>query len=201
MLASQFTIFTKQQGFSLFITLIVLLPMMLAATALTRSVDTAGVIMGNVAFKQAATRSADCGIEAAITWLQVNGNLNLYNSNFTQGYAALRQDPSPTQTWDTFWVNTLLPAGQVLSPVQCPGVQNTNSTISYTIQRLCNALGNPNTAGTQCSVAPASSTVGNSMGAGAIAPTNFSSQIYYRITVRVDGLRSTVSYVQVIITM
>lgn len=39
------------------------------------------------------------------------------------------------------------------------------------------------------------------MGAGAIAPTNFSSQIYYRITVRVDGLRSTVSYVQVIITM
>ncbi len=171
--------------------------MMLAATTLTRSVDTAGVIMGNVAFKQAATRSADCGIEVAIAWLEANGNVSLYNSNFAQGYAALRQDPGASQTWDAFWVNALLPGGQVLSPVQCPG----GNTISYAIQRLCNAQGNPNVAGTQCSVAPASTTVGNSMGAGAIAPTNFSSQVYYRITARVDGVRSTVSYIQVIIAM
>jgi type IV pilus assembly protein PilX len=193
----------KQRGITMFITLIVLVPMMLAAIALTRSVDTAGVIMGNLAFKQSATRSADCGIETAIAWLQANnGTGKLYNSAFVSGYAAIRQDPVAGQTWDSFWTNTLLPGGQVLSIGACPNPPPaTGNRVSYAIQRLCNAIGNPNQPLAGCSITPGTTTTGNSMGSGAIAPTNFSIQIYYRITARVDGPRNTVSYVQVIVAM
>ena len=58
-----------QQGIVLFIALIALVVMSLAAVALIRSVDTNTLIAGNLSFKQAATTSADAGVEAAISQL------------------------------------------------------------------------------------------------------------------------------------
>src|SRR4051812_42847814 len=80
---------TRQAGVVLIIALVVLVAMTLAAVALVRSVDTNNVIAGNLAFQQAATHSADTGIEAAITWLQANQNgTTLESSDSTNGYAA-----------------------------------------------------------------------------------------------------------------
>jgi type IV pilus assembly protein PilX len=202
MLTSPPTTVAKQHGFSMFITMIVLIPMMLAAITLTRSVDTAGVIVGNLTFKQTATHSADCGIESAITWLQANnGNGTLNTSSFVQGYAAVRQDPAAGQSWDTFWTSALLPGGQVLSIGACPNTA-TGNNVSYAIQRLCNGTGDPSQGLIQCSQAPsAAAPTGNSMGSGVIPPTTPSGQVYYRITARVDGSRNTVSYVQVIVAI
>lgn len=56
----------KQRGVVLFLTLIALLAMSLAAVALIRSVDTSAMILGNLAFKASAKTSADAGFQAAI---------------------------------------------------------------------------------------------------------------------------------------
>ena len=58
-----------EKGVVLFIALIALVVMSLAAVALIRSVDTNTLIAGNLGFKQSATVSADSGVETAITWL------------------------------------------------------------------------------------------------------------------------------------
>ena len=59
----------QQRGVVLFLALIALVIMSLAAVALIRSVDTNTLIAGNLSFKQAATTSADAGTEAAIAML------------------------------------------------------------------------------------------------------------------------------------
>ena len=59
----------RQRGVALFFALICMVAIMLAAVALVRSVDTAALISGNLAFQQSATASGDAGTEAAITWL------------------------------------------------------------------------------------------------------------------------------------
>src|SRR5690242_324565 len=67
-----------QRGVVLFIALIVLVALMLASISLVRSVDTANIIAGNLAFKQASVQAADTGIEAAVAALPtiVNTTVN-----------------------------------------------------------------------------------------------------------------------------
>jgi Tfp pilus assembly protein PilX len=186
----------RQQGVVLLIALIVLVAMTLAGIALVRSVDTTNIIAGNLAFKQAATHSGDTGIEAAVAWLeQNNGGVILQTDNLPNGYAATRQDPAVNQTWDNYWANVL--AGRSITLA----TDAAGNTASYSIQRMCNATGDPVAPATGCSVSPvATVSTANSQAAGAIA-LQYSSQVYYRITSRVVGPRFTVSYVQAIITL
>ena len=55
----------RQGGTALFIALIMLVAMSIAAVSLVRSVDTTVTIAGNLAFQQAALQAADYGIEEA----------------------------------------------------------------------------------------------------------------------------------------
>ncbi|WP_295447614.1 hypothetical protein [uncultured Thiodictyon sp.] len=206
----------KQRGVVLAVTMIVLVTMMLASAALIRSVDTAGVISGNLAFKQSAPHSADVGIEAAIGWLETNNGATLYNDDRANGYFATRQDPDPAttppQTWDAFWVNVLV--GRAVAATDAGGnhTDAAGNQVSYVIHRLCNGSGNPGLAiqpnglpPPQCSLPPPSATstcTGNSMGANTSTPLTCNRNLYYyRITARTDGPRNTVSYVQVTVVM
>lgn len=186
----------KQRGVVLMITLIVLVAMTLAGIALMRSVDTTNMIAGNLAFQQAATNSGDAGTEAAIAWLEANNSgTTLHAHSIANGYSAQRQDPTPGQSWDAFW-NAVLAAQSVTLPADVTG-----NVVSYSIQRLCNAVGDPTSASTGCAVSTTATTSsGNSMGAGTIA-LQYSSARYYRITSRIAGPRNTVSYIQTIVTM
>lgn len=188
----------RQRGVVLLIALIVLVAMTLAGIALVRSVDTTNIIAGNLAFKQAATHSGDTGIEAAIAWLEQNsGGVILQTDNLPNGYAATRQDPTinPKQTWDNYWTNVL--AGRSITLA----TDAAGNTASYSIQRMCNATGDPVAPATGCSVSPSASvSTANSQDAGSIA-LQYSSQVYYRITSRVVGPRNTVSYVQAVIAL
>jgi len=56
---------SRVRGAVLFIALIVLVAMSLAGIAIMRSVDTATLIAGNLAFKQGTMHSSDNGIEQA----------------------------------------------------------------------------------------------------------------------------------------
>lgn len=187
-----------QAGVVLMVALIVLVAMTLAGLALVRSVDTSNMIAGNMAFQQAATRAGDAGTETAVAWLEANNSgTTLHAHILAQGYAASRQDPASGQSWDAFWTSVLVPAGQVVTL----STDASNNTVSYTIQRLCNAVGDPVAVGVDCAVPQtAGSTSGSSKGAGFIA-LQYSSQVYYRITSRIAGPRSTVSFVQAIVAL
>lgn len=188
-----------QRGAILIITLIALVAMTLASTALIRSVDTANIIAGNLEFQQAANLSAETGLKAAFDWLETNksGTL-LYGLDQgalqNTGYAAVRQDPNSGQSWGDFWTSVLSTQSVTLA------ADVTGNTVAYAIQRLCNATGDPSTAG--CAQPPSSTALsGSSMSAGFVVPTASGVQVYYRITVRIAGPRNTVDYVQAIIAM
>ena len=60
---------SKQRGMVLLLTLIILVAMTLAGIGMMRSVDTATVVAGNLAFKQATTNAADGGTSAGFNLL------------------------------------------------------------------------------------------------------------------------------------
>lgn len=189
------------RGAALIFALIVLASMLLAGVALMRSVDTSMVIAGNLAFRQATTAAGDTGIETAIAWLEDhNADSTLQYNVVASGYIATRQDPNPAvgsqpaQSWDAFWSATLVPAGHVRALES----DATDNRVSYVIHRLCNNTGPTNVAACWSTSSAVSS--GNSKGAGFTAPVSLG-QVYYRITVRIDGPRNTLSYVQAVVAM
>lgn len=203
-----------QRGVVLLVTLIVLVAMILAAIALVRSVDTTNLIAGNLAFKQAATSSADAGVEAAIAWLEAQPAGGLWADNKPNGYSAARQDPGVNETWDFFWTNIINkhPVSQPVATLTCATGGDfactlppdaAGNTVTYSISRLCNAVGDPtSTPPKGCAISTVASGNSGSSSQGANeAPLQFTNQIYYRITTRVDGPRNAVSYVQTIIAL
>lgn len=192
-----------QRGIVLLIALIMLVAMTLTGIALIRSVYTANIISGNLAFQQSATHSADAGLEAAIAWLEANKDGTTLHANSATGtpnaiaYSASRgRDPGRSENWDTFWNAEYVPAGLV----NTLAADASGNTVSYVIHRLCNQVGPP-TSGAGCANAPATvGASGNSKGAGVVA-LQYNGQVYYRIIVRVSGARGTVSFVQSVVAM
>jgi len=189
----------QQRGVVLLITLITLVAMTLAAIAMVRSVDTANMIAGNLAFHQAATHAADSGIETAISWLEANNaGSTLSNDDDGNGYKATGNDiPQGSQSWDYFWT-------EILCKTDCKVVtlptDTVGNTVQYWIQRLCSGAYDPTDTRAKCAQSVTSSSSASSMDAGTVQLL-YSSQIYYRITSRVAGPRNTVSYVQATVAM
>ena len=200
-----------QRGIVLLLSLIVLAAMSLAAIGLMRSVLTSNRVAGNLAFQQSATQSADVGIERAIAFLEqksrelVTANPpKLANSLFSDittasgtnlKYVSRRENPGTTQSWDAFW-QILQDAGTKVNtlPVDAAG-----NTVEFVIHRLCNASGDTLTSGCEASASLGTSTQTSSKSSG--IKLQVPSQTYYRITVRVQGPRNTVSFVQVVVSI
>jgi len=186
---------SRVRGAVLFIALIVLVAMSLAGIAIMRSVDTATLIAGNLAFKQGTMQSSDNGIEQAYQWLLANRptlSLNNIPQGYNSGYA------TPVWTSAATWTNSVN-----------LGADAAGNTISYQIHRMCNCadtLYNSTSAGcpqgNQCALdnptgtgAPPPPTEGESFTVGSPGYLQ-DPRVYYRITVRTQGPRNTVSYVQ-----
>ena len=191
----------KQRGVVMMITLIVLVAMTLAGLALTRSVDTTNIIAGNLAFQQSAVQSTDTGVETAISWLEANAiGVTLRSDALADGYqagaASALRDPAAGQTWGQFWTDALVPAGLVARQA----TDSAGNTVSYVVQRLCdNTTSGAAVTYSGCSLPPSNTITGDTK-AGRLK-LNFNNQGYYRITVRVDGPRNTVTYAQAIVGM
>jgi type IV pilus assembly protein PilX len=192
----------RQRGVVLLVALIVLVAMTLAGVALIRSVDTANVIAGNLAFHQSATSAGERSTEIVlVNWLgpgSLPGSTVLHNDDGT-GYFAARADPA---SWDDFWRDNpkrlALPAG-----ARCPSNAQADlacNRVEYVMHRLCANAGPPNTATNRCTQPPPSASSGESTGAGRIGPPR-RKQVYYRITTRIQGPRNTVSYIQTIVAL
>lgn len=178
----------------LLVALIVLVAIMVAGVAMMRSVDTATLVSGNVAFQQAATYAADKGIEQAVQMLRDKQTAGVLDNNDPSNgyYASLRttDSPSGTQSWQTFWDSTYDTTNSVVLPTD-----QFQNTVSYVVHRQC-ANAKPPGAGGLCVASPAvTKSPGTSQEVGE-PEVEAATQIYYRITVRVSGPRRTESYVQ-----
>jgi type IV pilus assembly protein PilX len=193
---------------------VVLVAMTLAAIALTRTVYTSNMVAGNLAFQQAATHSADAGVEAAVAWLENNNGQATSSSASTctsgssvlacpqtaWGYSATRQDPGTGESWSTFWDQIVTPNGMA----RTLSADAAGNTVAYVIQRMCSIAGDSQLTNNDCAVAPGATAGTCSGGSSCDAQRvnlNSVSQVYYRITVRVAGPRNTVSFVQSIVAL
>lgn len=186
----------KQKGLVLFLALIALVAMSLAAAALVRSVDSGVLAAGNLAFKQSAIMSAETGISRAYTYINGKNDTVLQNSAPTDGYFSTFNgdlDFKATATWSN--------ANSVLVPADSDDL--TGNEARYILQRMCRTTGLVDS--TNCLVGTGNATAnskggksegGGSGGGGYDAATGGSDAVAYRLTVRVVGPRNTVSYLQ-----
>lgn len=181
-----------QRGVVLVVALVVLVAITVAGLSMIRSVDTATLVAGNLAFQQAATHAADKGVERALQMLQQKSADNTLNGNDpTNGYFATlagTDSPAPGQSWPEFWKATLA------SSAVDAGEDQFNNRIYFVVHRQC-ATAAPPSLGGFCTASPA---VMDRRGGQGIDDPSFdvATAVYYRITVRVTGPRRTESYVQ-----
>lgn len=208
----------QQRGISLIVVLIGLVIISFAAVALLRSSDTATLIAGNLGFKKAALASGDAGSEAAIAWLNANASgTTLHADQTANGYYASSRDGcdmtgnrTPNNSNDDVDWSGDDPQPSCNMSALTPGAQPAGVangyTVSYVINRMCNAAGNPASVlaadgitAMICSSADASGSGDESTKVGpdysGYAFTG-SARTYYRITTRIAGPRNTVRYVQ-----
>lgn len=183
----------RQQGLVLFIALIALVAMSLAAAALVRSVDSGVLVAGNLAFKQSAIMSAESGVADAYKY--INENAAALNANSAGYFASFDDNISLTNSGT--WGN-----GNSFAVLKDLYDLSGNET-RYIIQRMCRAAGAVDR--DKCLVgtgnAAASSKGGKSEGGGAggggyDAATGGSDAVVYRVTARVAGPKNTFSYIQ-----
>lgn len=201
-----------QQGVVLFIALIALVALSLAGLAFMRSVDTGGMIAGNLAFTRAAVAYSDIGLEQARQELVALAGLTCTATAGATPQPCLELGhPTPTglgtktfysasmdSSWhyrnNADWDDT--DSGVIASPVS--GYQ-----IRFIVHRLCRDAGP--VAGTTCVQDPTGAAIGGGISLGSIDYGSILSQgaasaadplPYYRITVRVQGPRNSVVYSQ-----
>jgi type IV pilus assembly protein PilX len=197
-----------QRGVVLFIALIVMVAMSLAAIALLRSVDTTSQVIANLAFRQASILPANLAIEDAAAGLFVDSGgpriMDVTKDDSTNNYYATHN-----QTWDSkakpsvpdgvpppLWTKTAAAALTHQLPTDSSG-----NLVTYVIERMCNpdvaAPGNDGSG----KASEGWCDLGTPKGGGKhtineAAAFNFPPQPFYRVTVRVDGPQNTVSFLQ-----
>ncbi|MGB8337671.1 MAG: hypothetical protein WCD07_08130 [Burkholderiales bacterium] len=191
--------FKNQRGVVMIIALIVLIAMSLAGVALVRSVDTANLVAGNIAFKQGALQEGNAGMEAAIQKFATGGNLV----------------PPPANT-ELLWTDipnenyraTVLPSNEQGIPLVLVNKADfdasadfsikkatnplTKNEVRYVIERLCLNTGDVDTDSCRFDESGGSAIDQRQAGLKNYTPL-------YRITNRVDGPSNTVSYTQAVV--
>lgn len=196
------------QGVVLFIALIALVVMSLAAVALIRSVDTNSVIAGNLSFKQSARTSSDRGAETALGWISARMianpaslNSDIAGDGYYATYTTLNFDADPAllkadATWSD--ANSEAATGSdIVGGVEDNGKGN---NIRYIIQRMCSQAAPPkNDATNRCLFGEAGrgeNSKGDKSRPRCCGQAGATSSPVYRVTVRVTGAKNTVSYAQ-----
>jgi type IV pilus assembly protein PilX len=185
----------------LFVSLIVMVAMSLAAIALIRSVDTTNAIVGNLAFRLASILPANASIEQAASALFSDADIGdiVHIPDKTidvpaQNYFACRRGLASCSgsAEDARGVPAeLQKKSTALALTKRFDALDTDTHVTYLIERMCLATG-PATTG-NCDLVPPKGNPGDTLG-----DANFGggSVPFYRVTVRVDGPKNTASFVQ-----
>lgn len=206
-----------QRGVSILFAMITLVMISLAAVALVRSVDSGALVLGNLAFKQDATAASNVATERALTWLKANaaGTTLDKNGAVGTGYFATSLDGlDPTGRVTTSdnklalvdwyadgscaYVDADKFSGACIAPQTL--VLDDGSVAKWVITRMC-AKQEPVAAGNTCSRPLATSTTTASERGEVVGPriTASVASPYYRVVVRVQGPRNTVSFTETIV--
>jgi len=192
----------RERGVVLFIALIVMVAMSLAAIALMRSVDTTSAVIGNLAFRQASILPANYAIEDAAA-----GLFNDANPAFVARIPDVRVD-TPTQNYyathnqawdDQYGIPQPLQTKAAAAALPRKQTDGAGNTVTYVTERMCNPNA-PNipadqsAAGSWCDMMPPKQSPGTTINDPMAAL--LAAQPFYRVTVRVDGPTNTVSFLQ-----
>jgi hypothetical protein len=185
----------------MFVALIVLVAMALAALALVRAVDATTSVVGNLGFRQASILPANAAVEEAIAALFEKKTISDPNFNkIAENYFASKLSGDDDRgvpallrkRCDNKLVSKILPEDAA------------GNSVCYVIERMCRAEGPavPPTppggpaAAPQCDMLPPKLAFGTT-----VADPSFAlpQKPFYRLTVRVDGPRNTASFMQVML--
>ena len=198
-----------QAGVVLFVALIALVVMSLAAVALIRSVDTNSQIAGNLSFRQTAAISSSYGIESMTDTLGIQPMANANASSPANGYYALcstfdvgvAQPCNGTNlTAEASWApgtSSRLATGTGV----VAGVDNYGNTIQYIVERMSNQVGQYTRANSLLTTSdPNNDSKKIKNEPLAPRPTKIADLPIYRVTVRIAGPKNTVSFIQAFIS-
>jgi type IV pilus assembly protein PilX len=190
----------RQHGVVLFVALIVMVALSLAAIALIRSVDTTTTVIGNLAFRQASILPANMAVEEAAAALFSDANISptiripdLTSNHPEENYFASVQPcanvvlcergiPEQLQKRTAFTQTKTLVDASLSGP---------QTEVRYVIERMCVAAGQATNA--NCDLLPPQGPFGTTVGDSSLS---LPSVPYYRVTIRVDGPQNTASFVQ-----
>jgi type IV pilus assembly protein PilX len=204
----------RQSGVALFFALIVLLMMSLAAVSMIRSVDTNTQIAGNLSYRQNTLLSTALGQEALsdvlgplpVAQSYANGTATTTTSTLSPiGYYATCRTfdgsgsvcSGANLTADSSWSPGSKSTYATGVGISSNGQDSYGNTIQYIVERMCTSTGT--SANTSCLMdgVPADNNAKNVISmASAGAPTVDNNTPVYRVTVRIDGPKNTVTYVQ-----
>lgn len=200
----------SQSGVVLFVALVAMAVMSLAAVALIRSVDTNNIIAGNLSYKQTAAISSSFGIENVSDTLGIKG-LAYGNSNDPgNGYYATCKtfDTTATKpcngenlTNDVSWVpGTKSRLADGIATGITGGLDAYGNTIQYIVERMCNQAAAPSSSNCLLASTNLDTTSHRVCPPFCGAPEVLEDLPVYRVTVRVIGPKNTVSYIQAFIS-
>ncbi|MFN4266152.1 MAG: pilus assembly protein PilX [Aquabacterium sp.] len=218
-----------QSGVALIFALITLVALMLGALALVRNTDTAALVLGNLGFKQDATQSADQATKIAIQWLNANSTALNNDLPAKTGYYASSKEygvDGVTKLGPIDLTGNQLPSDNTrqlidwedngcsnfdsgtyttcdLKPAPISATINGNSA-QYIILRMCNKKGDYTTDATVSCAMPLDGGDTGASGKGLSdykksAKFTSTAGTYFRIIVRVVGLRGSTSFTETIV--
>jgi Tfp pilus assembly protein PilX len=187
----------RQGGIVVFVALIAVVLLSLAAVALMRSVHTSTLVIGNLAFRQAAMSMSTAAVETAVydMFAPTRTIPDLTNNDLARNYYATLQPgedalgvPAALQSVPAFGA-----AGLVKVLTDDP--LRSGNTARYVIERMCVPAALTKAAtGIECEMIPPK----QSPAGTANEQENFALPRipFYRLTVRVDGPNNSVTFSQ-----
>ena len=209
-----------QHGASLVFAMITVVALSLAAVALIRSVDTGVNILGNLGFKQDTLMAADRATQKAVEWMQGQVSASASALDASQpdlGYVAAMVDgldpvsssKSATRAaidWNRDGCSSQPgPTPRTCVPALKDAIDLGNGIRArYLIVRLCSDIGSSTSGTVLCPRPPGSnSTISgernqlDTKNSGRIGTTVVTE--YYRVIVRAEGARNTVSLTETLV--
>lgn len=194
-----------QSGVALIMVLIMLAAMMIAGVALIRVVDSANMISGNFAFRQATLNIADLGVEAAVAELKAIRKTSSEApypagcESFCRYFPARSVGSAMLDSRGLPILGSVDGSATVTRVINWSG-NDVNAApfgyrVRYVIDRQCKAAPVTDAINQCINYAPQS---GGSKKSGATVFSS-SSVIYYRVSIQVSGPRNTQSHVQVML--
>jgi Tfp pilus assembly protein PilX len=206
-----------QRGLSLVFALLTLALLTLGAVALVRSVDSGALVIGNLGFKQDTTAAASLATERALDWLRARaGGTTLdTNGDAGSGYFATSLDNLDV-TGKLTTVDTKMAVVDWYGDGNCSYIDADKrsaclaprsetlpdgSTARWVITRMCSVAGAV-AAGNTCT-RPRTTALSTATERGELRPggriTAPVQSPYFRVLVRTQGPRNTVSFTETIV--